>query len=252
MNGKLLTVGILLLQALCGQVFGQNNGFNRQQIHQDLYWLRYHNRIFLSDKWEWQAHADDRRHFYPNVRHHFLFRAQPFFHISENVSLSQGFVYAMQHPHEPMNLSELAVPELRPFQEVVVKNDLGEWQIRHRYRLEERFFRRADDERLLAGYNFNWRVRYQLQLQRRLFKLNQSRGVHFRIAEEVMINMGRNVEYNVFDQSRFSAAFFVNLSDHFDLELGYSHWYQQLRDGESFFNRNIYRMTLYHNIDLRP
>ncbi|MFN6947169.1 MAG: DUF2490 domain-containing protein, partial [Cytophagaceae bacterium] len=212
---------------------------------------RYHNKITLSDKWEWQTHLDERRFMNPNVRHHTLIRTQPFYHLSDKIALSQGFVYSLQHAHDPLSKSELIVPELRPFQEVLVKNDLGRVQIRHRYRLEERFFQNHDGFKIAEGHNFNWRARYQFQAQRRMFRIDDTRNVYFRIAEEIMLNFGESIEYNIFDQNRFSAAFYINLNQNFDLEAGYSHWYQQLRDGKTFFNRHIYRITLFHNIDWR-
>jgi hypothetical protein len=66
-----------------------------------------------------------------------------------------------------------------------------------------------------------------------------------------MVNFGKSILYNTFDQSRFSAAFLINIYKNMDLETGYSHWYQQRADGRSFFNRHIFRVALLHNIDMR-
>jgi len=76
-------------------------------------------------------------------------------------------------------------------------------------------------------------------------------SVHFRLAEELMVNFGKNIVYNIFDQSRFSAAFFINLNKYFDLEAGYSYWFQQRANGQSFFNRHILRLALSHTVDFR-
>jgi hypothetical protein len=167
------------------------------------------------------------------------------------VAVSQSYVFFLQSPHDPESESRLMVPEHRPFQEVIIKNDLGLFVIRHRYRLEERFFRNNDGEQLLPGYNFNWRLRYQFQAQRKLFDIDDNMSVHFRIAEELMVNFGKNIVYNIFDQSRFSAAFFINLNKYFDLEAGYSYWFQQRANGQSFFNRHILRLALSHTVDFR-
>lgn len=231
---------------------GQNLPPQKNLITQYLVWYRYQNRIILSDKWEWQNHIDDRRFLNHGHRQHtWVFRTQPFFNVSNKLAISQSYVFFLQSPHDPESESRLMVPEHRPFQEAIIKNDLGKVIIRHRYRLEERFFRRNDGIRLLPGYNFNWRLRYQFQAQRKLFNLSKENAVHFRIAEELMVNFGKRIIYNTFDQSRFSAAFLFNISKNMDLETGYSHWYQQRADGRSFFNRHIFRVALLHNIDLR-
>lgn len=250
---KPVFAGIVFVLILAsGTAFSQQQAYQRRNINQQLMWFRYHNKTILSNKLEWQTHLDDRRFYSPNTkRHHFLIRTQIFYHLNKKLSISQGFVYAEQHPHDPVSSTDLAIPEYRPFQELVINNDIGRIIIRHRYRLEERFVRKSTKTELAEGYNFNWRARYQFQAQTRLFKLDEKRGVHFRIAEEIMVNFGKNVENNIFDQSRFSAAFFINLHKNFDLEAGYSHWYQQLKDGKTFYNRHIYRLTIFHNIDLR-
>ncbi|MFN6946836.1 MAG: DUF2490 domain-containing protein [Cytophagaceae bacterium] len=240
------------INLLSGFVYAQQQTFQRSNINQELFWLRYHNKTILSEHWEWQTHLDDRRWFSPNQkRHHLLIRTQAFYHITKKISISQGFVYALQHPQDPKSTSDLIVPEYRPFQEIVINNDLGKVIIRHRYRLEERFVHKSTKTELSDGFNFNWRLRYQFQAQKRLIKLDETRGIHFRVAEEIMLNYGKNIEHNIFDQSRFSAAFLLNLNKNFDFEVGYSHWYQQQRDGKTFFNRHIYRLTIFHSIDLR-
>jgi hypothetical protein len=65
-----------------------------------------------------------------------------------------------------------------------------------------------------------------------------------------MINFGKNIVFNTFDQNRLSAGFYFNLNEFFDLEVGYSHWYQQRSNGQSFDNRHILRLALSHTIDL--
>ncbi|MDQ3395284.1 MAG: DUF2490 domain-containing protein [Bacteroidota bacterium] len=221
-------------------------------INQNLMWYRYQNRLIFSDKWEWHSHIDNRRFLDHGHRQHtWVFRTQPFYNISNKVAVSQSYVFFLQSPHDPESESRLMVPEHRPFQEAIIKNDLGKVLIRHRYRLEERFFRKNDGEQLLPGYNFNWRLRYQFQAQRRLFDIDDDTSVHFRIAEELMVNFGKNIVFNTFDQNRFSAAFYINLNKYIDLEAGYSHWFQQRANGQSFFNRHILRLALSHTVDFR-
>lgn len=232
--------------------YGQSVPPEKTFIKQNFIWYRYQNRLIFSDKWELVSHIDDRRFLNKeHLQHTWVFRTQPFYHINEKLSVSQGYVLFLQSPHDPESESRLMVPEHRPFQEMLIKNDIGKISIRHRYRLEERFFRKNDGTQLLDGYNFNWRFRYQLQAQKKLFDIDDHTAVHFRIAQELMLNFGKRIIYNSFDQNRLSAAFYINLSKYFDLEAGYTHWFQQRADGKSYFNRHILRITLSHNIDLR-
>ncbi|CAN5428273.1 hypothetical protein BH23BAC1_BH23BAC1_18030 [soil metagenome] len=252
-NHYILTVLLpVLFFSVITRGHGQNLAQQKNLITQTHVWYRYQNRIIFNEKWEWQNHIDNRRFLDHGHRQHtWVVRIQPFYNVSNKLAVSQSYVFFLQSPHDPESDNRLMVPEHRPFQEAIIKNDLGKVIIRHRYRLEERFFRRNDGVQLLPGYNFNWRLRYQFQAQRILFYYFKENAVHFRIAEELMVNFGKRIIYNTFDQSRFSAAFLFNLNKNMDLETGYSHWFQQRMDGRSFFNRHILRVALLHNIDLR-
>lgn len=253
---KTYFISFFLIVILINQVTAQTNGqapAGKKTIRQDLAWLRYHNKIRLADRWEWQTHFDKRFYISPVKQHQYLLRTQVFYEVQKKLSLSQGFVYLLQSPHDPEDASRFSLPEYRPFQEAVIKNDIGRAQIRHRYRLEERFIHKADsrEEILLPGYHFSFRARYQFQVQFPLLKITEEKKLNFRISEEVMLNFGKNIVYNTFDQSRFSAAFLYSISKALEVEAGYSHWYQQRADGKSYFNRHIWRATVFHSVDLR-
>lgn len=251
---KILQLVILLVVLLTksGTLLAQTNPQQKRLIPQYHGWYRYQNKILFSDKWEWHSHIDNRRVLSADhLTHSWVFRTQPFFNISSKFSISQGYAFFLQSLNELDKENTLMVPEQRPFQEILIKNDLGKTAIRHRYRLEERFIRKHNGVNLTEGYRFNWRLRYQFQLQRSLFRLQEDKFVHLRLADEIMVNFGEQIIYNTFDQNRFSAAFIINLHSNFDFEAGYSHWFQQRPDGASFINRHIFRVSIFHNIDLR-
>lgn len=245
-----LSLTVILLPS--GKIFSQDNPLEKTNINQTMVWYRYQNRLLFSDKWEWHSHIDNRRFLdHGHLQHTWVFRTQPFFNISDKLAVSLSYVFFLQSPQDPENKSRLMVPEHRPFQEIVIKNDLGKFLIRHRYRLEERYFRKHGGDQLLPGYNFNWRLRYQFQAQRKLFNWGEGKTIHLRLAEEIMINFGKSIVYNTFDQNRLSAALYMNFNRYFDVEAGYSHWFQQRADGKSFYNRHILRLAINHTVDLK-
>ena len=74
-----------------------------------------------------------------------------------------------------------------------------------RVRLEERY-RRAilNDSTLGNDYNFNWRFRYNILYEMPLTKKTSFfRKLWFVANEEVLINFGKEIVHNYFDQNRF-------------------------------------------------
>jgi hypothetical protein len=69
--------------------------------------------------------------------------------------------------------------------------------------------------------------------------------------DEVMINFGKPIVYNYFDQNRFfvGLAWQTDVSSHF--QFGYMNVFQQLSSGYQARYSNIIRLFYYHNIDGR-
>jgi Protein of unknown function (DUF2490) len=65
-----------------------------------------------------------------------------------------------------------------------------------------------------------------------------------------MLNAGKIIIHNQFDQNRIYLAIEQELNKTFSLELGYLNSYQQRSNGYQFYDRNIMRFTLYHKIKL--
>ena len=66
-----------------------------------------------------------------------------------------------------------------------------------------------------------------------------------------MVNVGRKIVKNTFDQNRIYGALNYSFKPSFSIELGYMNWYQQRSNGVDFYNRNIFRLSLFHQISLK-
>jgi hypothetical protein len=65
-----------------------------------------------------------------------------------------------------------------------------------------------------------------------------------------MINVGKAIVYNQFDQNRIYVGIEQGLGKGISAEIGYLYWYQQRASGNQFFERDIIRFTLNHKIKL--
>jgi Protein of unknown function (DUF2490) len=214
---------------------------------QNLYWTRYYNQLALGEKWTWHNEIDNRRFFRPNRQHHLIAHTRLHYHLSPNAEVGFGFTYSLQNPHDPHAGIDLAVPEKRGVQELDWNHSLSKrFSLQHRWRIDERFIHRNNGKELLEGYDVNVRFRYRLQVACAIRKANTQNATILKIADELMVNAGKTIVYNHFDQNRIYVALEQKFGRHLSAELGYLYWYQQRPAGNQFFERNIIRFTLYH------
>ena len=101
---------------------------------------------------------------------------------------------------------------------------------------------------LVDGFEFaNYRFRYRIQAAVPLLKMADKRSIKFKIGNEILVNLGSNININVFDQNRVSAAMNYDILNNLSVEVGYLNWFQELPNG-TFFNRDVLRFAIFHNI----
>jgi hypothetical protein len=122
--------------------------------------------------------------------------------------------------------------------------------IQQRLRIDERFIHKNNGKELLDGYDFNFRFRYRLQVTYRINKLEATNATILKLSDELIVNAGKNIVYNHFDQNRIYVGIEQGINKTISAELGYLHWYQQRASGNQFFDRDIIRFTLNHKIKL--
>ncbi len=219
----------------------------RNVTFQRLQWVRYVNQLTLNKAWSVQTEIDQRV-FLPSLKaHHLVMRSQLRYALSPGIETGLGFTYALQYPQIESSRSKLVVPELRAQHDITLKHAIGVVKLNHRYMLEERFIRKSAGEELLDGYNFNFRFRYRLMADVPVWK-SERRELRVIVFDEAMLNFGKIIERNVFDQNRVYAGVQFGVSPHLAFEIGYLKWFQQRTSGIDFYNRDITRLSIYHKI----
>jgi Protein of unknown function (DUF2490) len=223
----------------------------KKVANQSLYWIRYYNILSISKNWNWHNEIEDRRFFVNNNQHHFITHSRLHYKINPNTEIGFGLTYSLQSPQEPYSNSDLIIPEIRPVQEIQIVNPLTKrFSMLTRFRIDERFIHKNDGKVLLDNYDFNFRFRYRLQLN---YKLN-AEGAKFntilKLGDEIMLNAGKNIIYNQFDQNRIFVGIEKGISKNLGISADYIHWFQQRASGNQFFKREIIRLTLNHKLKL--
>lgn len=239
-------LALILSLLSCALAYGQQRSVETQQI----LWLGYYQKAQLSKHWALHTELEGRwfmgsgrQHQWvaPRVHLHYLSRGG-----ADIAAGAAYFLQALPQNDEPL---QLVRPEIRPHQELTLRQPLGKLRLEHRYRVEERFVRAVKEGALADGWDFTWRFRYRAQLLVPLapgHRLNPT----IKVYDEILLNAGKAVQQNFFDQNRIGATLSLTLSKHFATELGYLNWYQQRPAGSAFYNRHIFRFTVVHNLSL--
>lgn len=241
----------IICTLISGGLYAQNG---KQITNQHLIWYRFYNHLAFAKHWEWGLEIDERRFMHPDAQHQLVIRNQLIHTFANGWSAGAGFTYFLQTlPQDPNMADTYLRPELRPHQEVKFKHKLNEIiTVTHRYRLEERFFKRMDEQgNHLDGHDFNFRFRYQLQAEMSLIRKDIRKGaLGMKVFDEIHLNFGKQIVHNTFDQNRIGGSFIYGLTKNIDLEGGYMNWFQQRSSGSAYFNRDIFRFTLHHYVSI--
>ncbi|KGO96919.1 hypothetical protein Q767_04275 [Flavobacterium enshiense DK69] len=234
-------------------LFSQLNVLAQKNVtHQQQIWYGYYNSLTFNENWCLKSEIQERQFINPSAQHQLLFRTDLEYKLEGNWNVFVGGAFFLQSPNDPDSDSNLVVPELRPNIGFNNKQKLSFLTISHRYKAEARFFHDVENEELTGGYRFsNFRLRYQLGFDIPVVKKENQERVIFKLKDEVMFNVGSKIVKNSFDQNRVYLALNYVVSPVIAVEAGYMNWFQQQKSGVDYYNRDIIRFSLFHNLTLK-
>ena len=242
------TIRIICLLLVC---FASKAQTKKNVDHQSLLWTRYYNQLTLNNKWSLHTEFDNRifTNTNPIKENLHLLRLQGRYKINANIELGGGFAYFAVTTQDPEVSFDFRIPEYRGQQDITWKQDFGNFTLNQRFQIEERYIRNANKEGLLSGTTYFWRFRYRLQGEYSCWK-KENQYLKAIVHDELMINSGKNVVKNTFDQNRIYAALQYGVNKNIALELGYLNSFQQRASGVDYFDRDIIRFSFFHKINL--
>lgn len=236
---------LVVLFCIIQHAFSQNS-INKQYQN----WTQYFINIRFAERWSanadtWYRWKDiSGQKFQTGVRGSFTY------HFKQPVTLTVGYAYFLHFPID--NGATITRHEHRPWQQLSINSKLGRLQMMHRYRFEQRWIEKASNTALLGGYAFNFRGRYQLNLQYPLNKKEITQGTLYAIAfNEIFVNFGKEIVYNYFDQNRIGFGLGFQITKSFAATLVYQYIWQQRTKGNTYNSIDCARLAFIHNLDLR-
>ncbi len=215
-------------------------------------WFAYFNQARLNNQWGiwFDAHLRTKENFMSGFSSG-IARVGVTYYITDRTKLTAGYAYIHHFPTD--SHADIARPEHRPWQQLQWHNNFPRVRVMQYARLEQRYRHKIkDNDELAEGYNFNYRVRYNLffsvPLNKQAFAPNTLSLI---LNDEMHVNFGREVVFNYFDQNRFFAGLGYHINAHDQLQFGYMNVFQQLPAGNKYRNTHVLRLFYVQNLDLR-
>lgn len=238
---------VLILQVVSQIGVGQKQTTNVTQA-----WFGYLNQTRFSDKWGFwlDAHLRTKEKLATNFSTSIL-RLGLTYYLANNARLTVGYGWINNFPGD-IHPGVLR-PEHRPWQQFQWLTKYSWLRTSQYVRLEERFRRKVLNASTLDdGYNFNYRVRYNLLLTIPLGKLEGPASKWSAVVNnELMINFGKEVVNNYFDQNRFFVGLALQTTPSDNIQFGYLKVFQQQAAGNRYRSISAPRIYYTHNLDLR-
>ena len=192
-------------------------------------WFIYFGNQKINKKWNWHNEVQYRNYNFIGDINQLLFRTGIGYNLSENndnILLGYGFIQS----HTYSNTGDKNIKnEHRIFQQFVTKQNIYNFYVQHRYRIEERFF--TDD--------FKLRFRYFLSANKPLNKKAiEANAVYLSAYNEIFLN----AEKPVFDRNRLYGGVGYCINRHLRLETGYM---IQMFENK---NQSQFQIILFNNI----
>ncbi|MGB5376444.1 DUF2490 domain-containing protein [Muriicola sp.] len=169
-------------------------------------WYMYFGTNKVSDKLS--IHSEAQFRFYETTGNfnQLLLRTGLNYHINPDAIATFGYAYIATDGTFEEFPNEIDSKENRIFQQLILKNKVGQFLFEHRYRLEQRFIDFGEST------DTQHRARYRLQVT-----LPLTNTFFINVYDEVFINL----QDEIFGQNRLYAAIGVHITENSSLQLGY-------------------------------
>lgn len=201
-------------------------------------WYIYQGDHPIAGRWGVHIEGQIRRNNVITEWERILLRNGLNYQLNDSTALSAGYVYIRLFPTGSFSPS---VPEQRAYEQVVISQDAGRWNVKHRIRLEQVFqgSLSSGTHPVFKGYNYQNRARYEISPKRPL-----STNYYLRFAAEPQIRFGFDFRGRTFYQLRLYAVAGRRLSRHWNLETGYMFQYVVPQTGPVYQSNHVLRVSV--------
>jgi len=216
-------------------------------IPQTHFWISTNNVYRFSDKFALLSDVHIRRtDFMKNPSFYFL-RGGARFWLEPKMHVSGGYAHMWLAPTTP-GWTTFA-DENRLYQEMVMVGFFNKSSVLFRIRNEQRWREKIENDMSTGNYGFNTRLRMLVSIS---IPLSENPKVpKIMVANEIHINLGKQVVFNTFDQNRFTIGINHRISKQWRYDFGYMAIYQEQSNGFTYNLNHTIRLFFYGGFDFR-
>jgi hypothetical protein len=241
----------------------------RESVYNNIGWYAYNGDHKLSEKWSIHTEYQWRRTNYITNWQQSLARFGINYNLNTQAMLTFGYAQAQtfsygDKPVVPVlndgSNETQSFPEHRLYQDLVLKNNTGIFEISHRLKIEERWLNNYFDSKnqnvlIPDKWKFMMRFRYRFRVAVPLQgKTIDDNEFYLHAFDEILIGAGELVGMNIFDQNRLQIGLGYKLNKNCKFEAGY---FQQIAQkprfhlGNPVFEyNNGFLLGLFYNFDM--
>jgi hypothetical protein len=223
-----------------------------KEVHErEQLWLGYFNQTRITNKFGFwlDIHYRQTDNFIERP-FQFLVRPALTWFIKDNLRFNAGYAFVNHFPAKGLETSR---PEHRIWQQIWWNQKYTGFTTLQWLRLEQRFNHKIANDQLQEGYNFNYRIRYNISFFVPLKgKEMVARTPFAAVMNETFINFGKNIVYNTFDQNRFFVGIGYQFTSHLNGHVGYMNIFQQESAGNKYMVTHAIRLFVFQTLDFRP
>lgn len=235
--------GVVLILLYWPFIAAAQNVTEKQVLQQYQVWASINNTIRFSEHWGILADFHIRTNNFLSDQNFYFVRGAANYWFRDNITAAAGYAHMWLAPtrvdwHVFSN-------ENRIYQQFQVSTKKDRIFILHRLRNEQRWQQKIVNDNKTDNYKFTDRVRY-------LFSFNcaVSRNKYVPslvISDEILIQFGKEVVYNTFDQNRLFIGIKQNINPRLNFDFGYMNVYQQRATGYNYDMNHTLRLFFYYN-----
>ncbi|MES2574316.1 MAG: DUF2490 domain-containing protein [Bacteroidota bacterium] len=232
----------LLPLVILGQI--QTKKVINQQIQT---WVSLNSITKFSNHWGIAADAHLRTNGFFEGNNFYFLRGGLGYIPNTVVSIVGGYAHMWLAPTNPdwNTYSD----ENRIYQQAQINSKIGKVALLQRIRNEQRWQEKIANDELTGEIRFTNRVRYLISFNIPIFKKKTSPSLV--LSDEVLIQFGKEVVYNTFDQNRIFIGIKQSINSELSFDLGYMNAYQQKYSGYEYDMNHTLRLFFYLNTCLK-
>lgn len=249
---RLKYVFFYLLTVLPSIFEGQSS---KQISHTNLVWVNEYLKIRWNDKWNFYFDGSYRTRDWLNHWSQIKLNPGINYKVNTKISATVGFAYFLSYN------THYLVPEYRPWEQLQYNQTISSrFVVSHRVRVEQRLNQKVLKEKLINDYAFTNRYRYQLGIKYfftkdtihtidgiiKVPRINKN-ALYLLLSDEIMMNSGKEIIYNSFDQNRITIGLGYKLNTYIDISLTYMNVYLIKNNKNTFENNNVIVLNFYQN-----